>query len=221
MKKLLLVFIVVSIVIFIFLKINHKNEGGSPAVKSNSEIREANAYLLKDYENFQGASVNLFDGWMLYKNEILGFQVEYPSRKFAYGVLKPDEGKFMNTPSMNSEQKPFFYNVSFSDGDSPRIMITMEQSDFNNVDEWFAQEVTHYKFSELGELYYKKIKISNLDAVISYHTAYNPPYSYTITNDEMLKNIAIIKNGILVSILTANLTQEERERIWKSFQFLK
>lgn len=220
MKKISIVVVVMFVSIFIFFKLYYNYEKNLPIAQINSEKKEigVDAGVLNDYENFQGHSINLPDGWVLYKNETLGFQLEYPGGEFTYGVLKPYENKFTNDPSKTAIQKKLFYNIFFSDGDSSKIMITIEKSEMQDVDEWFKKEMAQYKINELGELFYKKIKISGQEAVLTYHMQYDP--SYVVPDDQLIKSVAVIKNGLLIKISTAYINQEERNRIWGSFKFL-
>ncbi len=213
MKKIFLVLcLAVLFMLFIFFLLDHEKQK-----KDNVENIQTKKNIIKfnvNDEKFQEESVLLNDSWFLYKNYILGFEFEYPSKKFAYGILKPSFFK-SEASMMNPEQKYDSYIVSFSDGDSSRITVIVTQTDFKSIDEWLSMEKSQYKE---GGLYAEKMNISGYDAFLTYPSDYN---KNLFTDNDLVKSLTFIKGEIMIQIVTYALSENEREEIRSSFKFLK
>ena len=209
-------------------------------IRNNNQEKELIWKNLLKKTDIKGVSEQIDDDWNLYTNKALGFQLEYPRREFPYGVLGAKENRgFMNSyPEKNFpfdllkiitgkaylsdglyiENIPYL-TVGFHPHDSQGIEIDITQSKYNNLDNLIKDFIKSSQIpSQLPREYItKEINISGYDAVLIYlkKGAYD-----TFVDEKIKKTIFIIKEGTLYRLSTWYLTQEENERIWKSFKFL-
>ena len=150
---------------------------------------------------FHGTSTPIGGGWSLYKNDTLGFSVEYPSER---------------VPRENSSIRDMFgrsYTIYFSGGEFEVIAVTITPSRFHTIEDWVKNDPEYQKPNYV----LIRRKISGLNAVTTYYVPEFPP----ITDEQILRRTYVIKNDIMYTIDTRDIPSEKYERIWSSFQFLR
>lgn len=164
-------------------------------------------------KDLSGTVTVLEDGWILYENKVFGFKVEYPGRKFNYGILKPHENKDLwHNNYLNQNEESLFYEVSFSANDSPPIYVNISSSRFHTINEWIMNNPDYKKPNYI----FVRRNISGLNAVTVLYAPEFPPF----TDEQLERRTYVIKDDILYMIGTRDISSTEYERVWSSFQFL-
>ncbi len=173
--------------------------------KVQEETYEEKFPLLHELDfgkNFKGTVKPIDNGWSLYKNEVLGFRIEYPSRRI------PRE-------SFYDSSNPLFgvsYDVDLSRGEFEVIDVYITSSRFSTINEWIINNPEYKKPNYV----FVRRKISGLNAITKYYVPEFPP----ITDDQILRTTYIIKDNILYFVTTRDLPSKEYEQILNSFEFV-
>ncbi len=201
----IIIFFLLSLVLYGgFLYINKKN---------NQENDQAWKILLEK-EDIKGVSEKINDDWSLYTNKVLGIQLEYPRREFPYGMLE-----VRATKNLLPEERLSYFVVGFHPKDSQGIDVFMTQFKYTNLDDYIKEYI---KASQIPsqpkkEYFIRKMNISGYEARLIYLKVENHD---SFADENIEKDIFLIKDGVLYRIITWYLKPEESERIWDSFKFL-
>lgn len=155
-------------------------------------------------DDFKGITTPIKDGWSLYENEIFGFKVEYPSHR------TPRERFYDSGNSLFGRS----YNVDLSGGEFEVAYVIIKPSRFRTIEEWIKND-PEYKSHAQNYVFVRR-KISGVNAITKYYVPEFPP----ITDSQILRTTYVIKNNILYSIITRDISSEEYERILNSFGFI-
>ncbi|OIP79977.1 MAG: hypothetical protein COT39_01235 [Parcubacteria group bacterium CG08_land_8_20_14_0_20_48_21] len=172
-------------------------------------------------QNIDGTSVYLENGWKAYTDTVLKFQLEYPSREFAYGILKSrTTSRIRKSFEGELVAGDVAYTVSFSDGDSARIGVSMQPAHISSLEEWriqfLASQPDYLEHNELWD--FRIIRAANQEALFIRRI---PSFEGQYEDEQLPDEIYMLHDGMLVQLYIWYLPKEDRERVLKSFRFLE
>lgn len=161
-------------------------------------------------EDIKGISTSLNSAWNLYTNKTLGISLEYPARRFGYGVLTTGEKK-----DLKSVYDPYaagdpFYEIVFSDGDSS-FYVVIAPSRSSDIDMWLATQGQEYQSSSYS---IRQKVIDGKKAIVIRHT----PIIESSKEEDIREHLILIRDGVLYDVDISHLKNAERERIFDSFR---
>lgn len=158
--------------------------------------------------DLEGTITELEDGWSLYENKNLGFQLEYPSQtlKFLFEEGPSPIGGLPNGKGVFFAQNREIYG---------QLSVFASPFPFSTLEEWLA-----WKEKQIGyEVYLEnEIEIDGQRALVIFIPQEAGGHIQPLETRE--RTTVFLKEGKLYTIGT-RLSSEEAQRIWGSFRFLE